>query len=531
MIKKKVIEVRNPEIAERVKRVYKKRVKGEATSLVKTSQNDKPKTEIEKLKKDTGFRLSARSVFLTFPKCEESIDFVTNRLLEKVVKHKIKEFIIVKELHKDGDTHFHVYLKMEKKMEIKNPNFFDINFVREEDGEIIKGSCHGKYERAKKRDDIISYITKDIFTGDQAKDLLRMSDNIKDELNDVYSLVNLDGRMIELAKKGEIDQALYLLAREDEKRFMKEGLKTEATLRWINMRSLGYTLKYDFDSFRLPVGLQKCFNAFEKCIEEKEPKTLVLIGKSGCGKTQLALTYFEQKLDEKSIRVSGFDNLRFLKDELAILFDDFNWKVLDRESILALIDQSAPSTKSDIKHKSVNIQGFVKRCIISNYPLEIENIHFSDPAIARRLIVYNIPDDIILFNDDNEKSVGDIIVENYMAEVEESRRPVFDDVKDLNEVAEMYRKKLPFNNPQVVNDEVRARYLGSKHVVRTSYEAKLAKAIRDEAEVSERLEKEKEIELSRIKKETNILKRKAKLKEVNNRKEIYENIDPIEFGT
>lgn len=98
------------------------------------------------------FRINAIKFFLTFSQIpnDKIIDFKTiqQRILEKL---HVKNGIIAKEVHKDGGIHFHIYLELTEKKDIKRSNYFDFIF-----------NHHGKYESCKSRANTIKYITKDM---------------------------------------------------------------------------------------------------------------------------------------------------------------------------------------------------------------------------------------------------------------------------------------------------------------------------------------------------------------------------------
>jgi len=65
------------------------------------------------------------------------------------------------------------------------------------------------------------------------------------------------------------------------------------------MRDNGFKSIYRFESFTPPDGLNKCFNAYKYCIENKIPIILVLIGKHGSGKKLLIIAFFKKYWKKK----------------------------------------------------------------------------------------------------------------------------------------------------------------------------------------------------------------------------------------
>lgn len=54
------------------------------------------------------------------------------------MKNEIKEYIVAQEEHKDGHLHIHCYLELDKKINVKNANKFDIKDTNDV-------SYHGNY--------------------------------------------------------------------------------------------------------------------------------------------------------------------------------------------------------------------------------------------------------------------------------------------------------------------------------------------------------------------------------------------------
>lgn len=80
--------------------------------------------ELQFHSEETGkpFRLAAKSVFLTFPKC-----YLTDKeFLAGVNKWKFEQYYAVQEEHQDGTPHFHILGEWSSKKNIKSPKHFDI---------------------------------------------------------------------------------------------------------------------------------------------------------------------------------------------------------------------------------------------------------------------------------------------------------------------------------------------------------------------------------------------------------------------
>ena len=93
------------------------------------------------------FRINAKSVFLTYPKCLLSKEQLMNALNE--LKHKYSYTICCIEQHKDGTPHLHCVLKFIKKVDIRSECYFDIN------------GYHPNIQTTKNINASINYIKKD----------------------------------------------------------------------------------------------------------------------------------------------------------------------------------------------------------------------------------------------------------------------------------------------------------------------------------------------------------------------------------
>lgn len=102
-----------------------------------------PECGIEKSKfkksESKNFRLSAKMLFLTYPKCDLSLNEVYNYLNSLMEKKGIalQGHLIARELHEDGFPHIHAYLELSKKFDSKSSNCLDI--------EMHETIYHGNY--------------------------------------------------------------------------------------------------------------------------------------------------------------------------------------------------------------------------------------------------------------------------------------------------------------------------------------------------------------------------------------------------
>lgn len=84
---------------------------------------DAPTTETEYSEifappKEGKFRLNAKKLFLTYPKCSITKEAALEQL--KLKLKGITKILVAHELHKDGTDHLHAYINLGKKCNIIN---------------------------------------------------------------------------------------------------------------------------------------------------------------------------------------------------------------------------------------------------------------------------------------------------------------------------------------------------------------------------------------------------------------------------
>ncbi len=100
-------------------------------------------------KKKKRFRIQAKSLFLTYPKCpigvREALLMITSKKLCTVC-------IVGQEEHQDGSSHLHVYLAYGSKIDITTMSYFDLS-----QGGV---TYHGNYQATRSVSRTVKYVTK-----------------------------------------------------------------------------------------------------------------------------------------------------------------------------------------------------------------------------------------------------------------------------------------------------------------------------------------------------------------------------------
>lgn len=111
-----------------------------------------------------GFRLNCKGFFLTYAQCPLDKEEVLEHL--KTKRKGLKEAVVCRELHEDGQPHLHAYLYYETPFDCRNARFFDIE------------GYHPSIESAKSLKAVKAYIKKD-------GDIVEFGINYRDALTSI----------------------------------------------------------------------------------------------------------------------------------------------------------------------------------------------------------------------------------------------------------------------------------------------------------------------------------------------------------
>jgi len=292
------------------------------------------------------FRIQGKKLFLTYSQCAGNKKDLLGFLDDKL--GGIDDYIVAEEKHKDGGTHFHVFLGLSKKCNVTNSRYFDWcgyhpNVSKCKDEYRVMRYC-------KKENDFITNMSFDTFQ-----------------------------RVRDLAKEGNWKDALKLLIEEkpEEIRFLdkwEKNLKTVA--RMFAQKTL--KTKYKIEDF-VEVDLKW----------KPRKQTLVISGKSGYGKTQFAKTLFKNPLIVRHMdKLKSFDEL----EHDGIIFDDMNFSHWPRESCIHLVDIEE-DTDLNVKCGMVTLPAGTPRVITTNRRSD-EIFSSFDKAIRRRITTFEVMKDL-----------------------------------------------------------------------------------------------------------------------------------------
>jgi hypothetical protein len=247
--------------------------------------------------KNKQFRINSKSIFLTYSQSQ-----LTKDIIMEFMKSfdNLKYILIGEELHKNLGLHFHVLAKFQNKKNIKTVNYFDIN------GE------HPNIQSTKNINKCIEYCIKN-------NNFIEYGQNT--------------------ATTKEFKQNLFKYAEiiEDDKEYMNRCYKSKVNLGWA--KAARNVCKTGHITYEKPI-IQNInnyinFNLNIELNNETTPKTIILLGKPGCGKTSWAI----QNSQYPMLMANNEESLRAMTKEVkTIIFDDFDFGKANREEILALVE-------------------------------------------------------------------------------------------------------------------------------------------------------------------------------------------------
>ena len=298
------------------------------------------------------WRLNTRTLFLTYPKCSLSVEEARDLLLEKLEGPTVQDWCIAREEHQDGTPHLHCYLKLSRKVNIKDPSKLDLK------------EFHGNYQGCRSPKCVLKYVTKG---GKYISNMGEVEEHLKKmENQSLYVQVH------QLAKEGKGAEAVNLLANHPKgaRDLLLYGdliQKSMAKLKkakspQINFKLEDFSLDWTWDV----------------------TKTLVLTGKTNLGKTTLSHCLIQEVSKLPALLIRHMDRVKEYDSNLwgGIIFDDMSFKHLHREAQIALTD-TAFDTDIHVRYSVATLPRETPRIITTNLdPYLILDLY--DEAIRRR---------------------------------------------------------------------------------------------------------------------------------------------------
>lgn len=95
---------------------------------------------------NSNFQINSSRFFLTYPQCTLLKEDVRDYFIHNF---KVQEYVVAHELHANGDSHIHVYLRLTDPLRTRDCKFAD-----------LPGGFHGNYQGCRSAKSVIKYCTK-----------------------------------------------------------------------------------------------------------------------------------------------------------------------------------------------------------------------------------------------------------------------------------------------------------------------------------------------------------------------------------
>jgi len=292
------------------------------------------------------FRLNAQQLFLTYPKCpltpQQALDALSSTM-------RIDKYLICQEQHQDSSLHLHCYLKLQKKINLKDPNALDLPGPQD--------TYHGNYQGVRSAKGVIQYLKKD-------GNYLTNIDGVEKE--DPYQ------KAIGLAKDGDLAGAMKTLEANGKtcRDLVLHGETIKRNLSMYKKQKL--IVEHALQTFGFPHWNVK--------------KTLILTGPTGTGKTAVA-----KALLPNALLVSHIDRVKDYDPSYhdGIIFDDMSFVHWPEETQIHLVDTSE-TRDLHARYAPATVPAGTPRIITNNKPGDCV-VTARSPPIARRVIIYHVP--------------------------------------------------------------------------------------------------------------------------------------------
>lgn len=292
-------------------------------------------------KQTRGFRITAKKLFLTYPRFT-----LGKRRVDEFIRGlqpAPKQWLIAEEKHEDGTPHIHAVLVYGTKVNIRSERHFDI------DGH------HGNYKACRNLNASISYCQKE------------------DETPISHGL-SQNRDYITQARGGDYKGALDTFVELHPKDYVLHKTTVETNLK--AMGTVATIPKFKMVDFK-PVDTSGW--AMDK-------QALLLWGPSGTGKTALA----SAMVGKGYLLVRHIDQLKSITTETTgLIFDDMSFAHWPRESCIHLLDMEHDSG-INVKHGHVVIPNGMMRIFTHNFNRDIVFPSDEAKAIDRRLFCLQI---------------------------------------------------------------------------------------------------------------------------------------------
>jgi len=241
------------------------------------------------------FRLSCKTVYLTYPRCNLSKEDLLNDL--KALK-PIQRYAVCQEKHQDGSLHLHALLCYDKKHESANERYYDIR------------GFHPNVQPCRSIKDVYNYISKD---GDY---ISNFNPNKKARFS------------VEMEDAETKEDFINLIKQSDYQAYVINHDKIEAYAEKLYTRAASPPIKYP-DSINLPQELMDWMGANFARPRPDRPKSLILVGGTRLGKTIWARSLGNHVYWNNNFRLDTWDDQADY-----VVLDDIPWEYIPAKKAL-----------------------------------------------------------------------------------------------------------------------------------------------------------------------------------------------------
>ena len=318
--------------------------------------------EVNRPEESTGsFRIRSKTFFLTYPKIAdiENVEQLFLNSLAKsfgVVDDSNWGYVISKENHEDGTPHIHVYLEFKKAKGVFSQNKLAVK-IDNANGETL--TFNGRYEACRDKHFVIQYLLK-------SDDNLPLTNMNLPLLDGIY-YDNIEEHLHATLLKSGFETALDVLMTEYPAVTIKSGALIVKNLEL----AAEHFKKKRFKKERIVRDLSE-FEGVPKAVNEwmssDNSTCLVLYGKSGSGKTELAKSILsEMGLDFILVRDLNELRAKNIHSGMGLILDDLDTSNKSRESLIHLLDNEN-SSQIRILYGIATIPAGTRKIFTTNYP-------------------------------------------------------------------------------------------------------------------------------------------------------------------